>query len=173
MERRARIPAWLGISWWWLLLIAVVQVELWHLLRLPDLVRTANLVIVWQLGQAWWVWRYSSRGRALYCLAAWIALDLFVNLSHFTAYAASADHWFSMPIVVGAGLFPGLLWLAGILFLAGDLRDYVARTDGAEPVWNLLYVWAILFSAFYFQYKFHELYESQEAEAAKLTPGSA
>lgn len=161
MERRARIPVWLGINWWWLLIFGIAQVELWHLLHLPVFIMSANPLTVWLLGQAWWVWRYSSRGRALYCLSAMVLLGL-PNWFLFTA-----GHWFSAPV----GLLSNVLWIAGLLFLAGDLRDYVGETEGAEPVWNLPYVWAILFNVFYVQYKFHELYEGQQIDSEGLTPG--
>ena len=167
-ESKRRIPGWLAINWWLLLVGNVVEAELLaHLHR-----GAANsggevgtwFLTVWGLLQASWLRFADRRSRAVFWYGAAAVLDL---LTH------AADSYSLHPRVI-ADVAPIFFFIAsiaaaiiGIFIFRSDMTRYFRDTQ--DPWFELSWWMSLIFSDFYFQYHFHRMAECQ-ASGLDLTP---
>jgi hypothetical protein len=166
MNRRARVPAWLGFSWWWLLGATVLADLLRpHLAPLSYLL--GLLILVWCLVQPAWLKFAYPTSRAVYWYAsAFLVFAVLKTLELFQGPAAFLrDGWMGTMLVLAGAC----CYIAGACYFTGEWREFVQYSQGYEL--PMSYPWAILFGMYYFQYKLHDLYEDQRIWAERITLG--
>jgi len=164
---RLAIPRYLGIDWWWLLLVLIVEGTVRHYLPIPPWI--PSITVVWMVVQAAWLRSAEPRSKALYFYLAMAVIDLGLAL------APSTVNWLgdgssTVGGVIGAsiGLLDAGLTIVGIFVFRSEMEDHFNLTDPLGL--GLSGVMTFFFSVFYFQYHFHELYERQQYEASLATP---
>ena len=159
MARLVAVPSWLSFSWWWLLAVSILA-NLCALHLKPISAMLDAGLILWPVVQAGWLKKASPSGTAIYWIAVGSVLGL--ALSFLMPGVVFGGTWWQDLITLGIAC----CYIAGVCFFIGDLKEYVAEMETYHPELN--YVWAILFSTFYFQYKLHEIAADQQLVASRL-----
>jgi hypothetical protein len=155
------VPRWLGFSWWWLLGFCVLANLCSGHLAPISLVLNIGLAL-WPVVQAGWLRKAFATSRAVYWIVASVVLALFIDF--WVPGDLLGGSWWETTIT----LLVVCCYIAGVCFFVGDLKEYIEELETYHP--QLSYVWAILFSTFYFQYKLHEIYEDQLLVSSRLMP---
>jgi hypothetical protein len=161
VESNGRIPGWLAINWWLLLVANLVETELLGRFHRGAVNSGASFgtwfLTVWGLLQGGWLRSVDRRSRAIFWYGAAAILDLL------TVAADSFSLHLRAVSVAGAIIFFFASIAAAIIgifvFRADMTRYFRERVD----VFTLSWWMSLLFSDFYFLYHFHRIaeYESQ------------
>jgi hypothetical protein len=165
MGKTRPIPRYLGINWWWLLMIGAAGSYLRQWLHIP--VWIPDLDYLWLCVQAYWLLRAEPRSKALYFyLATGVIGGIFLLLP---ANAVTHHGWLSALVIMVALADVGL-WLAGIFGFRSEMEAYFNENSVAGL--SLSGVMTFFFSVLYFQYWFHQLYLEQQQQEEGLYLGS-
>ena len=160
MESKRRIPGWLAINWWLLLVGNFVETELLAFFHHGAASSGADLgtwfLTVWGLLQAGWLRSADRRSRAIFWYGGAAVLDLLT----FGADSVSV-HQRAVANVVSITFFVASIAAAivGIFVFRSDMTRYFRETQ--DPWFELSWWRSLLFSDFYFQYHFHRMAEYQ------------
>ena len=170
MERRAEVPGWMAISWWWLVTLVILRLIF---SRLPGHYWFINaicslLLWLWTAVQQVWLKNEERESRAIY----WYVASLILTLS--SKFFALFGHPTVGQLVcqVAAALASLILWIVAIYKYAEVLEDHfeVSRPYGL----GFSGVMIFFFSTIYFQYKLREIYvQDHEPEQLSITPFEA
>jgi hypothetical protein len=158
MGKPIAIPRILGIDWWWLMLVGMMEGFARYALHVPLWVPTISGF--WFLLQAGWLRVAEPRSRAifLYLTYGFGSIGVAAMPSYFPD-----GHWLSN--VVGVVL--GVIGIAGIFVFRSEMVRHFTETDprGIE----LGGVMTFFFSGLYFQYWFHQIYVEQNEADLRVT----
>jgi hypothetical protein len=170
MERRAEVPGWLAISWWWLAALVILRFvfflapkHYWFGHAMVSL-----LLWSWTATQQVWLKNEERESRAIYWYVASLVLTL--SLNFFTSPRHPTMGLLVFELVVALGSL--ILWVVGIYKYAEELESHfeVSRPYGL----GLSGVMIFFFSTIYFQYKLREIYvQDHEPEQLSITPFEA
>jgi hypothetical protein len=158
MGRRLAIPRILGVDWWWIFALSVLEGYARHVFHMPDW--TPSLWEVWMLSQMLWLKRAEPSDIAIYFFALWLgAYEIFCAVPALQRLSP----WKALPFL----LIVFSLQIASIFIFRAGMEKHFTKTEprslrlhGGMTFW---------FSLLYFQYWFHQLYLEQNAPELPLT----
>ena len=167
IERRADIPGWIAISWWWL--AALVSLRLIFFL-LPKQYWLGHaicsfLLWSWTAVQQVWLKNEERESRAIYWYVASLILMLLSNLFTLLGHATVGQLMFETVAVLGSLV----VWIVAIYKYADELERHfeVSHPYGL----GFSGVMIFFFSTIYFQYKLREVYvQNDEPKGLSITP---
>jgi hypothetical protein len=164
------LPWFLKLHWGWLLLAGFVQTLMG--VGYPSVGSPyVDILFLWPLVQAGWLWKVDRRCTAIYWYGASLAL-LFAP----SGWIPEGGHKFlpvsrfvNIPTVAGAVVMAGLfVWIGSLFVLRRDMQRHFSRAYGIALQMGLLKTFA--FNTYYFQYKFNEIDRLTTRPASAVTP---